>query len=387
MAFQHGYVRVESEQEKAFYQLPAGVTRELPAKTLKLVEKLEARMARFKPITGWLLGEEELKEAAGVFAEAAREVYGARLSVEDEDPLHLDVFLNRHVIAPEIRELFDGARVKEGLTDADYERFAELINVAAIPDSEALYYFLGAYWGEWLVRHRGAKWLLHPPLRPMQAFPDMMTAGGSVCLMPFSQAVKKLADPLGDNLGYKAGVFEQDYLPPYPLVASMADSQEAVLALMPEEARLAQDALEADDAKGALALLEQAAEREPDNLLLLAQIQQVAWSAEEWESAHKAMTALLRQHPHARTFYNLGVFFAQFDLLEEAMEALRQALLLHPQYGRAKLTLAVLLAETGQFEPSKGMLESLLTEGYDSAIQEEAQAVLARIAEIEGGER
>ncbi|HEU4962375.1 MAG TPA: tetratricopeptide repeat protein [Bacilli bacterium] len=387
MAFSSNYVRVESEQVKEFYQPPVPLTAELPTKTRKLIEQLEAVREKFQPLTGWRIEAEALQQAAEVFAQAAHEVYGARLSVEDEDPTHLDAFLNRHLIAPDVRELFDGAQVKEGLQDADYERFAELINENRMPDSEALYYFLGAYWGEWLVRHRGAKWMLHPPLRTVQAFPDMITSGGTVGLMPFSQVVKKLADPVGDNLGYKASVFETDYLPPFPLIASMADSQEAVLSLLPQEARLAEEALEAGDVQGALALLEQGREKDPDNFLLLAQVQQVAWQAEEWETVHSAITALLRQHPHARTFYNLGVFYAQFELFDEAVESLRQAILLHPQYGRAQVTMAALMAEQGQFDAARGLLEAVLTEGYDSSLQEEAQQLLVRIAEVEGGQK
>lgn len=373
------YVRLETEQDKSFYELPKGLLTDPPDQLQRLFDRLQGEMATFKPLTGWLVGEEDLARAAEVFAGAAREVFAVRLSLEDADPTHLDVFLNKHVIASEIRPLFDGALIREGLTDADYDRLARKIEAAPIPATEAFCYFLGAYWGEWLVRHRQATWKMHAPLLPLQAFPDMITSHGTVCLMPFSQVLKKLADPVGDNLAYKASVFQAEYLPPYPMIASMADSHAATLSLMPAEMRLVEDALRNRDFEGALALLVQASEREPDNLLLLGQIQQVAWQAEEWDTAHKAMTALLRQHAHARTFYNLGAFYAQFELLDEAIESMRQAILLHPHYGKAKLALSGLLCASEEIDLAREILTHLLTEAYDSAIQEEAREYLLQL--------
>jgi len=379
MAFTDGYVRMETEQDKEFYNLPRPLTSELPQDLQRLVDRLQEQMATFKPLTGWLTGADDLARAADVLAQVAHEVFKVRLSVEDEDPTHFDAFLNRFVIAADVRPLFDGARVRENYSDAEYEAFAAKIEGSSLPDREALYYFLGAYWGEWLVRHRRATWMMQGPIRPLQAFPDMITSYGTVCLMPFSQVLKKLCDPAGDNLGYKASVFEAEYLPPYPLIASMADRQEAVLSLMPTEARLADTAIKSGDLQGALSLLTAASVREPDNLLVLGQIQLVAWQAEEYEVAHKAMTALLRQHSHARTFYNLGAFYAQLELIDEAIESMRQAILLHPNYGKAKLALAGLLCARGEVELAREILTHLLTEAYDSAIQEEARAYLLEL--------
>ncbi|MBL0385921.1 tetratricopeptide repeat protein [Tumebacillus sp. ITR2] len=343
------------------------------------MEKLREASAEFRTVGGWKVSTADVQRAAERLVEVVREVFGAPLSLDDEDGTHFDAFLNSHVIAEDLRALFDGARVREGLKDAEYEGFARRIAANSIPAEESLYYFLGAYWGEWLVRHRGAVWMLHAPLRPLQAFPDMITSNGTVSLHPFSQVLKKIADPIGDNLAYKAGVFPNEYIPPYPLIASMADHREATLALLPSEVREAQGAVKQGDMEGALQLLEQAVEREPGNLLLLLQLQQTAWQAQEWELTHKALTSLLRQYPHARSYYNLGVFYAQFDLLDEAVESMRQAILLNPKYGRAKVTMAALLAEQGEVDVARSILTQVLTEGYDSTLQEEAQRLLSEL--------
>jgi tetratricopeptide (TPR) repeat protein len=373
------YVRLESDQDKQYYQTPPLKTDNFSEPVRQFLAKLREESAAFHTVGGWAVSTPELQRAAEVFARAAREVFDAPLSLEDEDAMHLDVFLNRHLIAEEVRPLFDGAKVREGLSDAEYQRFAESIEATRIPAEEALYYFLGAYWGEWLARHRGAVWMMQAPLKPLQVFPDMITSNGTVCLHPFSQAVKKIADPVGDNLAYKSSVFHNEYVPPYPMIASMADSREATLALMPQEARLAQEAVKHGDAEAALSLLQQAVEREGDNLLLLIQLQQTAWQAQEWEIVHGALTSLLRQHPHARSFYNLGVFYAQFDLFDEAVECMRQAILLNPHYGRAKVTMAALVAEQGEYSVAKALLEQVLNEGYDSGLQEEAQRLLMEL--------
>ncbi|KEO84694.1 hypothetical protein [Tumebacillus flagellatus] len=373
------YVRLESEQDKLFYETPPLRAEGWPEGVRIFLEKLREASAAFRSVGGWSVEAEDLRRAADVLAAIAHEVFQAPLSLDDEDATHLDVFLNAHVIAENLRPLFDGARVREGLGDAEYERFANLIAETDIPAEESLYYFLGAYWGEWLARHRGAVWMMHAPLRVLQAFPDMITSFGTVCLHPFSQVLKKIADPVADNLAYKAGVFHNEYLPPYPMIASMADHREAALALMPPEVRTAQGMVQQGEVEAALHLLQEAAEREPGNLLLLVQVQQTAWQAQDWEAVHKALTSLLRQHPHARSFYNLGVFYAQFDLLDEAVESMRQAILLNPQYGRAKVTMSALLAEQGEVELARSILEAVLTEGYDSSLQEEAQKLLLEL--------
>lgn len=376
MMIRTDYVRIETEQDKQYYRTPPLLAAGEPENLQAFLARLQEESAAFRSVGGWSVFTSDLQQAAERFAVAARKEFGVALSLDDEDATHLDAFLNQHVIAPELRPLFDGAKVREQLPDAEYERYAKRIEANQIPALEALYYFLGAYWGEWLVRHRGAVWMMHAPLRPLQAFPDMITANGTVCLHPFSQVLKKINDPVGDNLAYKANVFHHEYLPHYPLIASMADSREATLALMPPEVGLAQTALKHGDGEAALLLLQQASEREPHNLLLLLQVQQVAWQAEEWEIVHKALTSLLRQHPHARSFYNLGVFYAQFDLLDEAVESMRQAILLDPQYGRAKLTMAALVAEQGEVDVAKAILEQVLNEGYDSTIQDEAKRLM-----------
>lgn len=373
------YTRLETDEMKAYYTPSVQLTDQVEMKVEEFLARLVEESAEFRGLTGWAVEEEKLAEAAGVFARVASEHFQAALSVEDEDPLHLDAFLNQSLIAPELRSFFDGAKVKEGLSSADYEQMMMFIEGTAIPREESLYYFLGAYWGEWLVRHREAVWRIFPPLRPLQAFPDMVTSHGTVCLHPFSQVLTKLADPIGGSLANKAQVFPIDYLPRYPLTASIADANEAMLSLMPEPARRAYAALRTDDLETALELMLDSLEQDPENLPLLAETAQVAWQAEQWELTHKAMTALLRMRPHPRTYYNLGVFYAQFEAMDEAIESMRQAVLLNPRYDRAKLTMALLLAEVGKNEAAREIAQMLLAEGSDPAIQSDAQDLLLRL--------
>jgi len=373
------YVRVETEQDKGFYEVGVPLMREVGGKLGGFLTSLKNASAAFRPVAGWRVEVEALAEAAAVFARTAYEVFAVRLSLEDEDPLHLDTFINLHLIPEAVRPLFDGGRIRDGLTDAEYEAFAEQLGAMQIPAEESLYYFLGAYWGEWLVRHRGAQWTLYAPLRPLQRFPDMLSSHGTAVLLPFSQAVKKLIDPATETLGYKAQIFAQEYLAPYPLAAALADATEARLSLLPPLCRVAEEKLASGDVQGAMTVLQAVAEQEPDAEQVLLQLSQVAWQAEEWEVAHGAMTALLRQRPHARTFYNLGVFYAQFDLLDESIESLRQAVLLDPHYDRAKVTMAALLAEMGETAAARMILGDVLEQGMTPELTAEAQALLAAL--------
>jgi len=364
---------------ESHYSLPARLAEQVLPDVASLLEELRELSAKFRPVGGWKTDESSLREAADVFARTASSRFGASLSLDDEDPTHLDAFLNTYLIMPELRPLFRGADVIEGLREAEYETYAQFLGDSEIPGEESLYYFLGAYWGEWLVRHREARWTLFPPLRPMQAFPDMITTVATVCLHPFSMVLRKLADPVGDNLAYKAQVFGRDYLPPYPLTATPDDSTKAMLSLLPEQAQDALHQIKAGHLLQGVKLLERTADEHPASLQTLTLLQQAAWQAEEWETAHGAMTALLRQRPHARTFYNLGAFYAQFELLEEAIESMRQAILVDPNFGRAKLTLAELLIEAGEERLASEVMEHFMKEGFDSALREEAEALMRRL--------
>ncbi|MGB8954733.1 MAG: tetratricopeptide repeat protein [Tumebacillaceae bacterium] len=375
----HTYTRLETDEMKAYYTPSVPLTDEVEMKVEEFLARLLEESKAFRGLTGWAVEAERLAQAAGVFARVASEHFKVTLSLDDEDPLHLDAFLNQHLIAPELRSFFDGPKVKEGLPASDYEQLMMFIEGTAIPREESLYYFLGAYWGEWLVRHREAVWSVFTPLRPLQAFPDMVTSHGTVCLHPFSQVLNKLTDPIGDSLANKAQVFPVDYLPRYPLIASIADANEATLSLMPEPARRAYTALATYDLEKALELMLDGLEQDPENLPLLAEAAQVAWQAEQWELTHKAMTALLRMRPHPRTYYNLGVFYAQFEAMDEAIESLRQAVLLNPRYDRAKMTMALLLAEVGEIDAAREIAQMLLAEGSDPAIQSEARNLLLRL--------
>ena len=133
------YVRLETEEDKRFYQPPARLTEDVTPEMGRFLTLLRERSADYRPVSGWKVGADDLRGAAQVLAEAAKEAFGALLSLDDEDPTHLDAFVNTYLIAPELRPLFDGARVREGLTDKEYDQFAKLLQQATIPAEESLY--------------------------------------------------------------------------------------------------------------------------------------------------------------------------------------------------------------------------------------------------------
>jgi hypothetical protein len=127
------------------------------------------------------------------------------------------------------------------MSDEEQEQYYLAAEANRVPDEPLLYYAMGAFWGERLVRHQEVEWALFEPLRAVQSFPDMVTGAGTICLHPFSQVGKKLADPEGDQLAFKLAAATQNkrYFPPYPLTAALADSEVAAAASLPPDARQA----------------------------------------------------------------------------------------------------------------------------------------------------
>jgi hypothetical protein len=122
-----------------------------------------------------------LAKAAAVFARSVRQTYGVVLSVPSDDERQLDRFFDQRIVD----ERVSGAR--------------------RIPNEPLFYYCAGAFWGEWLVRHRNAEWRLRRPVRPMRYAVDAVHAGGATCMLPFAHVLKKAGNPQGERLDVKAG--------------------------------------------------------------------------------------------------------------------------------------------------------------------------------------
>lgn len=221
------YVRQESAAERRMYKPFVPYYYVNPPQLERFIVVLQNRtgLGPFQP--SYPVDGPSLRRAAEAFEAAAKEVFGFTLSLQNPDPAQYDVLFNRHLIDPAVQPYFDGARLRE-LGDAASDEYAKVLEKLRVPRESLFYYCAGAHWGEWLFRHRGARWQLIAPLRPLQSFADMVSAGDTMCIHPFSQVTSKMTDPEGDALAFAADpTLLRKYKPPYPLIATPADAAEA----------------------------------------------------------------------------------------------------------------------------------------------------------------
>ena len=246
------YRRDEPETMRAFYEAPSAFEPRTPEDVAAMVEALARatsldRRARQFPI------EREVLERAASALEAVARVDGPALDRADPSPAQLDRFIDARVISPALRPFFAAGLPRALERAEEVDAYEAAVEASRIPDEPLLYYCLGAWWGEWLVRHRSAAWTLEAPLTVPQWFPDGLTTMLTVCLLPFSQVAKKVADPEGDNLAFKSGLVERPVkeLPPFPLLASLADARHAADALLKPSGREAIRLLESGENQAA----------------------------------------------------------------------------------------------------------------------------------------
>jgi tetratricopeptide (TPR) repeat protein len=318
------YKRVEEESIRAFYKLYGDWLPQTPAHVASFVNRVATLTGLPAQADTYPAVESAVRKVAGAAARAAGETLPAELDLDNADPAQLD-------------------RLIDGLVPQSAEW--------GVPREPLLYYSLGAFWGEWQVRHRQARWSLYSPLRPVQSFPDMVTAGPTICSHPFSQVCKKFTDPEGDNLEFKSKAMasHKRFLPPFPLLASLADADRAARDLLPEIAQRGADAEEADNPAQAYELYCEAAYHNDQIPQLLARIIGVAWQLEKWDMVDGVSQRLLALVPdHPTTCHNLAVLYSgNEEYLNEAIDLLQQALTSDPHYARAHMTLASCLAERG----------------------------------------
>ena len=208
----------------------------------------------------------------------------------------------------------------------------------------------------------------------------MITVGQTICMHPFSQVVKKMSDPEGDQLAFKVSArFAWRYLPPFPLLASLADAEYAAYSLLPQEAREAQDLAEQGDVVAALDLLEKALAHSPENVCLHSVAIQVAFQGEAWQRVEDWSLAALGLCPdHPVLSHNLAVLYSwQEDLLPKAVGLLETALEQAPSYGRAHLTLASCYAQTGEMDKANEHFDWV--KEHDQELAPEAELILAEM--------
>jgi tetratricopeptide (TPR) repeat protein len=324
------YQRQENPAAQAFYELDVPWMDPTPPRLAAVADRLAAIIGLPRQADEYPVELDSVRGAAAALVIVARENLQFELSVDNPDDGQLDRLIEQH-IAPQ--------------TDGRF------------PREPLLCYALGAFWGEWLVRHRQACWSLFAPLRPMQSMADMMGSGLTLCSHPFSHVCKKIIDPEGDNLAYKAACIAgmKPYLPPYPLLAAMADTDEAARQVLPEPARRALDAEAKGERDIALPLYLGAAYEHPRNPVLLSRIVQLACQLQKFDTAIAIARRLVELVPdHPPSCHNLAVLLLREDGgLLEAHELLARAVDADPSYGRGRLTLARCLHQLGEADAAR----------------------------------
>lgn len=350
------YQRKEDESIRALYRIDAPWAESLPEDLERFVEQLARRTRLRREEREFPTDPATLARTAQLFVEEARHVYHFSLSL-DNDAAELDRLIDSHVIDPALRPLLAAGQPDEGENPERSEEWSQAMEQRRLPNEPLLFYALGAFWGEWLVRRQKCRWALYPPLNPVQSFPDLLASAGTVCIQPFSQVCRKLADPVAGNLAIKARALaaRRQYFPPFPLLASPADAVHATVQMLPEPARRALAARQRGSEVEAFGLLLQAGNEDPENTQVLHMIVMSSLAVKRYdimEGASYHLLDLLPDHPVVN--YNLAALYASRpDLLPKAVELLEKALEVDPQYGRARMTLASCLRDLGRLEEAQ----------------------------------
>jgi tetratricopeptide (TPR) repeat protein len=352
------YVREEDKTTRAFYKPYAPFFRRTPDDVAFFVDALRQRSGLPTSGADFPADVKAVRAAAAAFADAANSIYGFTFDLKSPDATQLDRFLDAH------------------MNGAIGER---------VPNEPLLYYAMGCFWGEWLVRHRECAWALYAPLNPIQSFPDGLSVQNTICLQPFSQVNKRFSDPEGDNLAFKADITTADrkLMPPFPLIASTADADQAIRDLMPEGAADALDAWEADDAELALALFKGALDDHPNDPRLLDHAVACAWELERFDEARAWLERLVKLCPDRTHFaHNLAVLLTGAEeTVPRAIALLEQALKVDPGYARARITLASLLHDydLGRTPEAIRHCQWVLANEEDDELTNDAREVLKEI--------
>lgn len=344
---------------RAFYEAPSEFEPRTPDDVASIVEALASATSLDRRAREFPVERESLERAAGALEAVAR-AEGPPVDRADPSPAQLDRFIDARVISPALRPFFAAGLPRRLERPEEEDAYGAAVETSRIPDEPLLYYCLGAWWGEWLVRHRSAAWALEAPLTVPQWFPDGLTTMLTVCLLPFSQVAKKVADPEGDNLAFKSGLVERPVkeLPPFPLIASLADARHAADALMKPSAREAIRLLEAGEDRAAFDAFLAAVEEDHENPRLLALAVQHAMTGGVFDLAERWQHTLLELVPgHPASRHNLAVIHLYTGRPAEALSVLEALVAEVPRYGRARLTLAAVLGDAGRAQDALQHLE------------------------------
>jgi tetratricopeptide (TPR) repeat protein len=358
MSPENRYVRREDPTVKIFYEPCREFMEETPQDMASFIEFIHGETGLPKSSENYPVDQKRISEAAEAFQSGARRLFGFPLDMESPDSAQLDCFANKHLIDPSLRRYFDGPKLRRDLSEKELEEYEQTAGHARIPREPLLYYAMGAFWGEWLVRHSSAVWALYPPLNPIQSFVDLVSILGTLCMHPFSQVTKKLCDPEGDSLYLivKTLLSQRRFFPPYPLLASLADAEHATRELLPPSGRRALDAEKRGEDEEAFRLFSEAFEEQPRNAWLLALAIPSGWRLQKWDRLVGLLRRLLKLKPdNPAIYYHLAVAYSRTkgSKIQKIIGLYEKTLELDPHYGRAHLNLAWYLLGTGRVEEAK----------------------------------
>lgn len=343
-----GYVREEGAHEKVFYKSYFDFYEVTPSDTLRFIEHIHNQTGFAINSESYPIEKENLFKAAKAVPLAAKEVFGFDLNLDDPDPEKFDSFVNKHLLDQSVSQAPSDSGKTQGSENTTGQDRLE----PQVPSEPLLYYALGSYWGEWLVRHHGAQWTLYPPLRVIQSFPDMVGMMSVKCLLPFSHVVKKFGEPKGRY--FKTildSIVLSDRAPSrFLLTSSIADADQASMSRFSVTGQRAIQHVMAGEVSQALPLFVSAVQEDFNDLNLLATAASSAMQAGEWDQAQQWLQEGLKKDPsNAWLHFNLGIIYSNRPGgLDKGIELFEKTLQLDPKYAKAHLAIASCYLEKGE---------------------------------------
>ena len=356
------YVRGDEGPASVFYGVKARYYEQLPPGIKRIVEAVErATDLPRRGVSTWPIDDRAVASAARAFVQAANNVYFADLDIENPDPAPIDAFVREHLVDRALRKTIDDPGAYAAILEAESQQ---------VPNEPLLYYALGCYLGEWMVRHCGARWFLFAPLDPIQSFPDLLRTVTLTTLAPFSMATKMIADPVGSAFAsVVAAVPDAALFGPVALCASASDAEEVLRGLMGESIPKAVKMLRSGKQKAAFDLLEKEVEKNRENGHLLHQVAVLGWDYHEYGLVHRASELQRDLAPGStETQHNFAAIESMREGgLDHAIEILEGLLERDPDYTRTRLTLASCYQEAGQPLKAAAMAKWLVDNAPDYA--------------------
>ena len=366
------YQRTVTDMDRRFYTADAEFYDQTPKSIAEAIDNLSKRLALPAKSETYPLSPETIAQASAAFAETLKASFGLTLNHDDPDPAQLDRAADP-LIDPQLQPFFENGKPKE-IDESQQDAYDEALGKIHIPRETLLYYAMGSFHCMWLVRHRKCEICLYEPLPLVQSFPDMLKKRMSVGVFPFSQVIKRLCDPVGDNLEYKNSSADHLTSVPFnPLLASFSDFNFALRQSFPEPGAAAMDAEEAKDFVGALKLYKAAIQQEPQNIRLLCFASVCALENHDYALAEAWMLQVREKFPHINSINsNLAIVYSETKRISPAIRLMKDTVKFDPSYEKGHFMLATWLEQCGCPDDAAAHLNFIIENempGKDQAIK------------------